>query len=124
MTDPSWAGRRVLITGATGFIGAALGRRLTEAGAEVSGVARRQPSTTASEVVPASATSAATVSSRVARSHRRVVPSQLPVATNRLSRLTAREREVHHWLDIRQDRQHDWPVWREMFPHYLSRIKF
>lgn len=43
MTDPSWTGRRVLITGATGFIGAALGRRLTEAGAVVSGVARRKP---------------------------------------------------------------------------------
>lgn len=43
MTDPCWAGRRVLITGATGFIGATLGRRLTEAGAVVSGVARRRP---------------------------------------------------------------------------------
>ncbi len=29
-----------------------------------------------------------------------------------------------HWLDVRQDREHDWPVWKEMFPHYLSRIKF
>ena len=27
---------------------------------------------------------------------------------------------IHHWLDIRSDRDHDWPVWREMFPHYLS----
>lgn len=43
MTDPCWAGRRVLITGATGFIGTTLGRRLTEAGALVSGVARRRP---------------------------------------------------------------------------------
>jgi esterase/lipase superfamily enzyme len=34
------------------------------------------------------------------------------------------ERNVHHWLDIRQDRSHDWPLWKEMFPHYLSRIKF
>jgi esterase/lipase superfamily enzyme len=33
------------------------------------------------------------------------------------------ERNVHHWLDIRQDRSHDWPLWKEI-PHYLSRIKF
>jgi esterase/lipase superfamily enzyme len=26
---------------------------------------------------------------------------------------------IDHWLDIRQG-VHDWPVWREMFPHYLS----
>ncbi|MHA7129155.1 esterase family protein [Algoriphagus namhaensis] len=29
-----------------------------------------------------------------------------------------------HWLDVRQDKLHDWPLWKEMFPHYLSRIKF
>jgi esterase/lipase superfamily enzyme len=34
------------------------------------------------------------------------------------------QKNVPHWLDIRQDQKHDWPVWREMFPHYLSRIKF
>ena len=34
------------------------------------------------------------------------------------------EKKVHHWLDVRQDREHDWPVWTEMFPHYLSRIRF
>jgi esterase/lipase superfamily enzyme len=34
------------------------------------------------------------------------------------------QRNIPHWLDIRQNREHDWPVWREMFPHYLSRIKF
>jgi len=27
---------------------------------------------------------------------------------------------ISHWLDIRPDRDHDWPVWKEMFPHYLS----
>lgn len=27
---------------------------------------------------------------------------------------------LHHWLDIRPGGNHDWPVWREMFPHYLS----
>ncbi|MDV7397834.1 hypothetical protein RZS08_40915, partial [Arthrospira platensis SPKY1] len=41
----------------------------------------------------------------------------------RLSRILA-QKDVPHWLDIRHDRQHDWPVWREMFPHYISRIKF
>jgi esterase/lipase superfamily enzyme len=40
-----------------------------------------------------------------------------------LSRILA-HKDVPHWLDIRQNQKHDWPVWREMFPHYLSRIKF
>ncbi len=31
---------------------------------------------------------------------------------------------LHHWFDVRQNRKHDWDVWKEMFPHYLSRIKF
>lgn len=30
---------------------------------------------------------------------------------------------IHHWLDIRHEALHDWPVWKEMFPHYLSLIK-
>jgi esterase/lipase superfamily enzyme len=34
------------------------------------------------------------------------------------------DRSVQHWFDERPDREHDWPVWKEMFPHYLSRIKF
>jgi esterase/lipase superfamily enzyme len=29
-------------------------------------------------------------------------------------------KNIRHWLDIRSDRTHDWPVWKEMFPHYLS----
>lgn len=29
-------------------------------------------------------------------------------------------KNIDHWLDIRPDRDHDWPVWKEMFPHYLS----
>jgi esterase/lipase superfamily enzyme len=33
-------------------------------------------------------------------------------------------RGVGHWLDVRKNRHHDWPLWKEMFPHYLSRIKF
>jgi esterase/lipase superfamily enzyme len=27
-----------------------------------------------------------------------------------------------HWLDIRQNADHDWPIWREMFPEYVSMI--
>jgi esterase/lipase superfamily enzyme len=29
-------------------------------------------------------------------------------------------KNIGHWLDIRPNRAHDWPVWKEMFPHYLS----
>jgi esterase/lipase superfamily enzyme len=32
-------------------------------------------------------------------------------------------KSIHHWLDIRPDSTHDWPVWKIMFPHYLSLIK-
>lgn len=31
---------------------------------------------------------------------------------------------ISHWLDLRPGANHDWPVWRQMFPHYLSRINF
>ncbi|HEY4064073.1 MAG TPA: alpha/beta hydrolase-fold protein [Puia sp.] len=37
----------------------------------------------------------------------------------RMSRLLT-DKHIEHWLDIRPDRDHDWPVWKEMFPHYLS----
>ena len=37
----------------------------------------------------------------------------------RLSGLLA-AKQIRHWLDIRPGRTHDWPVWKEMFPHYLS----
>jgi esterase/lipase superfamily enzyme len=30
---------------------------------------------------------------------------------------------ISHWLDVRRDAPHDWPAWREMFPHYLSMVK-
>ena len=29
---------------------------------------------------------------------------------------------IAHWLDIRPYADHDWPIWREMFPDYLSRV--
>jgi esterase/lipase superfamily enzyme len=29
---------------------------------------------------------------------------------------------ISHWLDVRPNAVHDWAVWREMFPHYLSQI--
>lgn len=30
---------------------------------------------------------------------------------------------MNYWLDVRHNADHDWPAWREMFPHYLSLIK-
>jgi len=30
------------------------------------------------------------------------------------------KKNINHWLDIRPHANHDWPVWKEMFPHYLS----
>jgi esterase/lipase superfamily enzyme len=32
------------------------------------------------------------------------------------------QKGVKHWLDIRGWKEHDWPLWQEMFPHYLSLI--
>ena len=29
---------------------------------------------------------------------------------------------IDHWFDVRGQQKHDWPLWREMFPHYLSLI--
>ena len=34
-----------------------------------------------------------------------------------------RNKGIHHWLDVRPGGYHDWPLWREMLPHYLSLIK-
>lgn len=33
-----------------------------------------------------------------------------------------KEKHINHWLDIRPNASHDWPVWKAMFPHYLSTI--
>lgn len=32
------------------------------------------------------------------------------------------QRNIPHWLDMRPFASHDWPIWREMFPHYLSTL--
>ena len=32
------------------------------------------------------------------------------------------EKNIEHWLDIRGHQPHDWPVWKEMFPHYISTL--
>ncbi len=42
-------------------------------------------------------------------------------ANQRLSGILS-EKNVPHWLDMRGWKAHDWPLWREMFPHYLSLI--
>ena len=42
-------------------------------------------------------------------------------ANIQMSEILARK-NIQHWLDIRQG-VHDWPVWRDMFPHYLSLMK-
>ena len=31
-------------------------------------------------------------------------------------------KNIPHWLDVRPKALHDWPIWREMFPHYLSTV--
>jgi esterase/lipase superfamily enzyme len=33
------------------------------------------------------------------------------------------KKNIPHWLDIRPGANHDWPVWKGMFPHYVSLIK-
>ena len=30
------------------------------------------------------------------------------------------QKGIAHWLDMRGWQKHDWGLWREMFPHYLS----
>jgi esterase/lipase superfamily enzyme len=34
-----------------------------------------------------------------------------------------KQKHIDHWLDIRPNATHDWPIWRDMFPHYLSLVK-
>lgn len=40
----------------------------------------------------------------------------------RLSKLLS-ARNIPHWLDVRPNAVHDWPLWKQLFPHYLSLIK-
>ena len=32
------------------------------------------------------------------------------------------QKGIPHWLDNRQGANHDWPVWREMLPAYVSQL--
>ena len=42
-------------------------------------------------------------------------------ANQRLSQILA-SKGINHWYDLRRWAKHDWPIWRDMFPHYLSLI--
>jgi esterase/lipase superfamily enzyme len=33
-----------------------------------------------------------------------------------------RSKNINHWFDFRRWAKHDWPLWVQMFPHYLSRL--
>lgn len=39
----------------------------------------------------------------------------------RLSEILSRK-GMNHWLDIRQNADHDWIIWRQMFPEYLGQL--
>ncbi len=39
----------------------------------------------------------------------------------RLSEILSKK-GIAHWLDIRLNADHDWPIWREMLPDYLSQL--
>lgn len=32
------------------------------------------------------------------------------------------QKGIEHWLDMRHNADHDWPVWRQMLPQYLSEL--
>jgi len=32
------------------------------------------------------------------------------------------QKGINHWLDIRENADHDWPIWREMFPQYIAQL--
>lgn len=42
-------------------------------------------------------------------------------ANEQMSRIL-NNKGVNHWLDMRKWAKHDWPLWKQMFPHYLSTI--
>jgi esterase/lipase superfamily enzyme len=39
----------------------------------------------------------------------------------RLSKIL-NDKGINHWLDIRHNADHDWPIWRSMLPDYLSKL--
>jgi len=41
----------------------------------------------------------------------------------RLSQILT-DKGINHWLDVRQNADHDWPIWRKMLPEYLSQLSF
>lgn len=43
-------------------------------------------------------------------------------ANKRMSQIL-NDKGINHWYDERRWAEHDWPIWRDMFPHYLSLIK-
>jgi len=32
------------------------------------------------------------------------------------------QKGINHWLDIRPNADHDWPIWRAMFPEYIYQL--
>lgn len=32
------------------------------------------------------------------------------------------QKGINHWLDVRQNADHDWPIWRQMFPEYIAQL--
>lgn len=32
------------------------------------------------------------------------------------------QKNIPYWFDLRKWAEHDWPIWRDMFPHYLSTL--
>ena len=42
-------------------------------------------------------------------------------ATNKLSGIL-NSKGINHWYDYRRWAKHDWPLWKDMFPHYISTI--
>lgn len=39
---------------------------------------------------------------------------------NRRMSALLNHKNIPHWLDVRPQARHDWPLWREMFPQYLA----
>ncbi|WEK19598.1 MAG: esterase [Candidatus Pedobacter colombiensis] len=35
---------------------------------------------------------------------------------------TLNEKGMTHWLDLRHNADHDWPIWRQMLPEYLAKL--